>query len=394
MAESRPTCGRIMSGTSLPATCNTGAGRTDAFILTTTSTMYVASGTNVWSAVGAGAAAWGGVTGTLSNQTDLSNALALKAPLASPTFTTPTLGVASGTSILLGTNTPSGIDSVFKVVRAITGTVNLDNIRDESTIDSNAAGGAFCSFDAAPSMNGSSAYDHVSSLQDRAIYNGSGSMTYHHGYLSWPTHSGAGTLANRFAIKIKDIQGAGPVTNNYGIFIEALSRGTSTNYAMYSQHTGQIYHLGSMQVDGAVVFSGTVNTASQTLTSAAVGGPFLTVNATNGTASNRYTGMQFQSGSTNQWIVQLRAGDGKLYVFDAVNSKARLTIDPTGNVVPGDAALATTATGGFLYIPTCAGAPTGVPAATFTGRVPIVYDSTNNFLYIYSGGWKKSTVYA
>jgi hypothetical protein len=34
-----------------------------------------------------GGVTWGSITGTLSSQTDLSNALALKAPLASPTFT-------------------------------------------------------------------------------------------------------------------------------------------------------------------------------------------------------------------------------------------------------------------------------------------------------------------
>lgn len=41
------------------------------------------------------AVAWGGVTGTLSNQTDLQNALNLKAPLASPTFTGTVSGVTA-----------------------------------------------------------------------------------------------------------------------------------------------------------------------------------------------------------------------------------------------------------------------------------------------------------
>lgn len=49
------------------------------------------------------------------------------------------------------------------------------------------------------------------------------------------------------------------------------------------------------------------------------------------------------------------------------------------------AALATTATDGFAYIPSCAGVPTGVPT-TQTGKVPMVIDSTNNKAYIYSGG--------
>lgn len=48
---------------------------------------------------GGGGGTWGSITGTLSNQTDLQNALNLKAPLISPSFTTPDLGVASATSL-------------------------------------------------------------------------------------------------------------------------------------------------------------------------------------------------------------------------------------------------------------------------------------------------------
>ena len=66
----------------------------------------------------------------------------------------------------------------------------------------------------------------------------------------------------------------------------------------------------------------------------------------------------------------------------------RMRIDGNGNVVINTAALATTATNGFLYVPTCAGTPTGTPT-TYTGRAPIVVDTTNNKLYFYSGGaWR------
>lgn len=51
----------------------------------------------------AGGATWGTITGTLSSQTDLQNALNLKAPLASPTFTgtvtAPTLDVGDDATI-------------------------------------------------------------------------------------------------------------------------------------------------------------------------------------------------------------------------------------------------------------------------------------------------------
>lgn len=49
--------------------------------------------------------------------------------------------------------------------------------------------------------------------------------------------------------------------------------------------------------------------------------------------------------------------------------------------------IATTATDGFFYIRSCAGTPTGVPANDATGRVPLVYDRTNNKLYVYNTAW-------
>lgn len=70
----------------------------------------------------------------------------------------------------------------------------------------------------------------------------------------------------------------------------------------------------------------------------------------------------------------------------------RLSIEQNGSVVIGSsaAALATNATGGFLYIPTCAGTPTGVPV-TQAGTVAMVFDTTNNILYIYDGSWLGGT---
>jgi hypothetical protein len=63
----------------------------------------------------------------------------------------------------------------------------------------------------------------------------------------------------------------------------------------------------------------------------------------------------------------------------------RLIIDSRGNVVVGTGALSTSATDGFLYIPSSAGAPTGVPTS-YTGAVPIEVDTTNNKLMGYYGG--------
>lgn len=58
-----------------------------------------------------------------------------------------------------------------------------------------------------------------------------------------------------------------------------------------------------------------------------------------------------------------------------------------GDVVVGGS-IVTTATGGFLVIPHCAGAPTGVP---HNGQ-SMVFDTSNNKLYVYNGAWKSVTL--
>lgn len=60
----------------------------------------------------------------------------------------------------------------------------------------------------------------------------------------------------------------------------------------------------------------------------------------------------------------------------------RFLIDANGNVVIGTAALLTTATDGFLYIPTAPGTPSGTPT-TYAGRSALVVDTSNNILYGY-----------
>ena len=66
-------------------------------------------------------------------------------------------------------------------------------------------------------------------------------------------------------------------------------------------------------------------------------------------------------------------------------------ISSTGNFTLGaGTALATTATLGYVMIGSCAGTPTGVPVGFGVGNMPIVYDTTNNKLWVYAatGAWR------
>jgi len=72
----------------------------------------------------------------------------------------------------------------------------------------------------------------------------------------------------------------------------------------------------------------------------------------------------------------------------SLSQAGRLTT--AGGGAFGVAALATDATAGHMFIPSSAGAPTGVPASIPTGQVALQYDSVNNKLYAYNGAWKST----
>jgi hypothetical protein len=71
----------------------------------------------------------------------------------------------------------------------------------------------------------------------------------------------------------------------------------------------------------------------------------------------------------------------------ALTLTERLVLSAGGSVVIGALAdLASTATEGFVYIPSDDAAPTGTPNA-FTGKVAMMFDRANNKLMVYDGGW-------
>jgi len=70
------------------------------------------------------------------------------------------------------------------------------------------------------------------------------------------------------------------------------------------------------------------------------------------------------------------------------NNTSRMQVDVYDNIIVTNGSRATNATDGFLYVPSCAGTPTGTPR-TYTDAVPIIVDRTNNKLYFYTNGsWR------
>jgi len=153
-----------------------------------------------------------------------------------------------------------------------------------------------------------------------------------------------------------------------------------------------------IRVDGSTGNVG-IGTASpgavlHTLASASEAGIFASANANSWIVLRRSTstvlgyigtGGLAAGGAASDLTFRSESG-GLLFATGGDTERAR--IDTSGNIVCNTAAIATNATNGFLYVPSCAGTPTGTPT-TYTGRVPIVVDTTNNKLYFYSGGaWR------
>lgn len=63
-----------------------------------------------------------------------------------------------------------------------------------------------------------------------------------------------------------------------------------------------------------------------------------------------------------------------------------------GNVVLGRQATGPTRDANFVYIPNSSNTMTGSPGKSYLGRSPLVFDTTNNKLWIYNSGWVSVTL--
>ena len=86
--------------------------------------------------------------------------------------------------------------------------------------------------------------------------------------------------------------------------------------------------------------------------------------------TNNYAFYSGMAAASNRWGFY-SAGTARNYFAGGVE------------VVSGTTGMTT----GFTHIPAAAGAPTGAPTNP-TGNVPMYYDTTNNKIYVYNGGWK------
>lgn len=212
-----------------------------------------------------------------------------------------------------------------------------------------------------------------------------------------PTVSGSLTLAIAdFAGLNVEASSLNTGTNKYGVYIGAQT-GASANYAIYTAGSAIASFGGNVTANGGMIDVG-LNPDNTGLLMTNV-----TTNSTNKTSNisvSHYTqveepvGVFYVENQTSSNTIHhgggyasLNAATNQKFYTAATNTTVtgtvRLELDTNGNIVMGTAAKGTTDTQGFFYIHSTAGLPTGVPGTTYTGRVPMQYDTTNHKICVY-----------
>lgn len=167
--------------------------------------------------------------------------------------------------------------------------------------------------------------------------------------------------------------GAGlTVTGGVAITGGGLTVSGTTTFASGWSVSGGTINVSGATVSGVATFVSGVNVSA--------GNVLLTTTGAQSIGFNNDIGTGLTSTSPGQ--VQVQASNTS--VLTMTSSAIALGGQ---RLTPAPATMATTATGGYIYISTTPGTQSGVPT-TVTGIAAICYDTTNNRLQIYNGGWK------
>lgn len=290
---------------------------------------------------------------------------------ASPTLVTPNIGVASGTSLALGTaSTTTGTLTIATSGGAGTGTI----INTGTTTPIFQFGGADAAAPVAQSFSMQSVATGTADTSGVALnlYGSKGTGNKNGGSLIFRTYLSSGvsgsvqnTSTNSFTLTGAGVATWATAANATNTFaITSSSSGSSAAAATYFTNDASIAGYIGIHGSGTGAGIGYANTMLFRMDGAA-GMIFMAANASGL--------MKFFSGGT-------------------ANANERMRITAAGNIYSAvGTAPTTTMTDGFFYIPSAAGAPTGVPTA-IANHVPMYYDTTNERFYVYNGAWKSVTL--
>jgi hypothetical protein len=153
------------------------------------------------------------------------------------------LHIGSGTSNY-------SVDTQVLISRDVnsTKTGNGHGYSDSSRINRSGTIG-YNSYDARIVFYGAYDYDHYSAFQASPSYSSTGDMDYFEGFASAPEFVvGYGTTTSSYAFHAYNPTGSGGVANNYGLYIDSLTRGYTSNFAVYTAGTTKSYFGGNVGI--------------------------------------------------------------------------------------------------------------------------------------------------
>lgn len=195
-------------------------------------------------------------------------------------------------------------DAMYRVVRIHAAATSPHAFRDQTKFTPSAAGVAICSYDGAILSNGANNIDHEISFQSRINHTGTGTVSKLYGSGSFniidgpvtsiygmyagdrvnsasggcygiynrpalyanvvnsyglvhsPAANAGCILNNSIGVRIETVDGAGSVTNEYGIYIKGLSKGTNKFPIYIEATTGTNYIAALTQIDQTLQVGG------------------------------------------------------------------------------------------------------------------------------------------
>lgn len=169
-----------------------------------------------------------------------------------------------------GTETTTGpIVLVSDIIDDTTGAGNVHSFVDKSELDRSGSM-AIASFDAGAIFIGANDYDHYAAHKSRMYWQCSGTLSKYYGFYSdLDTTGSAGDITDCYRYYAQDDIGAGTIVNNYGLYIDSITKGTALNYSIYTVGPGQERFGDSLTVERAQNTATTIRLFNSTSDTAA-----------------------------------------------------------------------------------------------------------------------------
>jgi len=167
-------------------------------------------------------------------------------------------------ALVIGDGTPVPNNDLVQIVRTFNINSNGHGFEDRTLFSPTDGARAYASYDTLAESAGTQNIDHMVGLESRIIHGSSGTIDSLIGFMSFLLTNNGGTATDLIHFNVAtDAIGTGDVTNQYGLKIANLEKGTN-NWAI---HTGTgLVHFGDkvdvnddLEVSGDVKISGSIS---------------------------------------------------------------------------------------------------------------------------------------